>query len=320
MSYQIFFGGDIMISPGVVLFVCFLLLPAALGLRGHYLDRGNVRKFIRQVKPMALYFKQADAESFISCLIWGAAVLLYFVAGLAYVGVSSVRFLGLTILIMMAVLPVILFVVKFQVIKIVRDNYSWLKWVAGIAAIAVTIFASVYADELIVDATHSRAENFPAAQRVLTAVGALLVYYYLLIFIGFAVYLGQVARVIIKAVMESSGTQEWARGIRVVMRRTPSKRASSKIVMFNEMAMVVGFAFFVLGMIKVAEDNLGSDSMQKIYQKIIVITSFHAKPEDCGLDKDPRVSVSILPLGKMISATALENGKFDFKSGVCNGQ
>jgi len=306
-----------MISPVAAVIVLFVILPLLLGLRARYLDRRNVRAAIRKAKPLAMRLKEADTESLISVAIWGVAILLYVLGALLLIGVTQVKSVGVAVLAFFVIAPVVLFVVKFRVVAFVKANYPWLKWVASLVAIVVAIFASIYADALIVGATHSRAENFPAAQRVFTVIGSLLVYYYILIFVGFGVYLWQVIHVAVRFFMSHQGSQEWVRGIRLVLRRLPSRGVVKKLNMLNEVAMLIASAFFVLVLIEPSQKYLDQQAINTRAQEILIFSSFHASPTDCGLGDDENMSVSILPFGKMVTATRLESGAYDFKSGVC---
>ncbi len=295
----------------------FLLLPALLGVNGYYRSRVNYLRLVRRARPFANKLSLSDAESLVASIFWIAVVILYVLAVFMFLGFKSVRIVGVGLLVFCSVVPMVLFVIKFKVVQFVRENYTWLKWVAGVVAIGVTVFANVLADELIVEATHSRAENFPVSQRVLTVAGALLVYYYLLMFVALAISFAQLAYVMAKELTSGQFAQNYLRALRVVFHQRPSKRVAGKINNHVDVALITGLIILVFGLLRYAELNFNKESMAKGSQRIIVFSSFHARPEDCGLQKNEKASVSILPLGKMIVATKLENGTYDFSGGVC---
>ncbi|MBX8476195.1 hypothetical protein K5D38_15505 [Pseudomonas cichorii] len=164
------------------LIILYILLPIIWGVHKHYSTIKNYKTLIRQLSPLTKKFKNLDTETIISITFCVATALLYIFVFLQAKGVTQSKSFGRSLLLFCSAIPLLLFTIKFKIPLFIRSNYSWLKWAAGVIGVIVTIFASVYADEMIVKATHSRAENFPAAQRILIVANSLLAYYYLLIF------------------------------------------------------------------------------------------------------------------------------------------
>jgi hypothetical protein len=305
-----------MLKPITCLLIIYFLIPVLSGVYNHYNDMDNFRKLARQTKRSAIYLKSATVEDLICCVIWSSSFLLYGLTALMYLGVDTVKPLGTALLGIVTVTPIALLAVKFDLVSLIKKHYPWLKWAASIMAIAVTIIASIYADAIVVETTHTRAENLPAAQRLLTGVGALFIYYYILVIICTVVYIAQVINVVVRTNV-GKALENHTRAVRIVFRRFPSRMPHRPVKLLNEYALAIGLAFLVLGSLNFVEIFFGKDKLTKTAQGLIVFSSFHTNGEECGLEKKEGVSVSLLPFGKIIVATLLKDGKYDFKPGVC---
>ncbi|MBX8500004.1 hypothetical protein [Pseudomonas lijiangensis] len=300
----------------VVLITLYILLPIIWGTKKHYSTPKNYKTLIRQLSPLTKKLKNLDTETIISIIFWIATSLLYIFVFLQAKGVTQSKFFGRSLLFFCSATPLLLFIIKFKILLFIRSNYSWLKWTAGVIGVIVTIFASVYADEMIVKATHSRAENFPAAQRVLIVANSLLAYYYLMIFTILTVCAFQMFYIFFKEMIRDKYLSKYIRAWNIILQKKPSK-AHYKKANFSDLSLVVGLLLCSTGMIKLGEIHLNENSLNTNIQRIIIFSSFHARPEDCDMEYSDRIFVAILPFDKMVTATRTENGTYDFKSGRC---
>jgi len=219
------------------------------------------------------------------------------------------------------VMPITFVLIKFELIPRVRQHYSYIKWILGGLTLLATYLLGIFSDWIIVGYTHSRADSLPSAQKALTFIFTIASWCGLAVLIGSVAYILQAINLVRLFIAEQVTDSKWWKEFRyelspsVNLRQFPAERKIVK--MKHELMLFLALFFLTVIPLTIFSSYLESDSLERDVQEIIVTTSFHSDTEACGLRWDDRVSIAVLPMGKMVAATKITGGTYIFEPGEC---
>lgn len=287
------------------------------GYRNYFRAANLIEKTLQLYK----YLKKTDALERTSLIFLAACATLFIVTGLSKAGVTISRPIGQLIIALLTLTPVVFILFKFDLLPKLTTYYKHIKWVIGAIAIIISFLLGIFADYAITSYTHTRAENFPAAQKALTTIFTLLFWCGVVVAIGIAAYLVQAMNLVRFIIYDMiASTKRWKIFIykltpEIDLKPYPLKKKEFHIK--HEMILFLGLLCLTSLPLKMFLSYLQSNTMDTDLQHIIVTTSLLSEVEDCGFPKDDRVAIVILPMGKMVAATRLSDGSYVFEPGDC---
>ncbi|EGH17478.1 hypothetical protein Pgy4_31411, partial [Pseudomonas savastanoi pv. glycinea str. race 4] len=196
-----------------------------------------------------------------------------------------------------------------------------IKWCIGVITVTGAYLIGIYTDSEIVFLTKSRADNFPHAQKALTLILTISALWATAVIIGLIAYLLQFLNIMRLFIIETTRLDVRIDKLlkSIAPREKPRSQPKRKknINMQHEVTLFVGLCFFCVLSIVIFENYAHRNTTNQDLKQIIVMTSFHADGDACGLPNDKNVSILILPMGKMIVATHLSEGDYVFEPGEC---
>ena len=304
-------------APLTVLASYFILTPLILGSYKFYNSIENLRKISKQINPISKRIKNGTPTKYLAYATWASIFLLCTLALLNELGIKPNKTYAITALIIQALTPIALLIVKLNLIELSKKYKTILKWTASITAISTAFITSIFVDKFITEITHTRAENFPAAQYLLTTIGSLGIYYVTITALSFIIYLAQCGNIVFLIISQGNLYKTKKRAVRIAFKLKPSRTDSRTVDMSSEVALLLGLSLFTTIMLTLPNPYLRADLILKNTQQLIVFSSFHGSGNDCGAEESEIVSLAILPFGKMVVATRLEDGTYNFKPGSC---
>lgn len=334
-------------TPLQVITLLYIALPALCGLLTHipkpwlrdtfntivmtplrkihsYKNLLNLHFLLSLCIKLYRYFKRADALELVTLLLITAIAILYLAIGLTQIGVIVSRGIRLFLFALATLIPVVFFLLKLKLIPFFKRHYTFIKWGIGLVTLVATYVTGIFSDWLIVQLTDSRAENFPSAQKALTITLLITFWWVAAVAVGSIAYLLQAFNLVRIMLLDVQEVQSaWAKFRFFIARDidlTPYKKLRRAPVIVHEMTFFVGLGLFTTLSLTIWQTYLASGNLEPHADEIIVLTTFHASPEACGLPGEKDVFIAILPMGKMIAATRLPDSKYVFEPGECKPQ
>ncbi|WP_122530609.1 hypothetical protein [Pseudomonas viridiflava] len=289
--------------------------------RNHYKSMLRIKNLLLLAIFATRYIKKTDSLERTGILLFGTIALLYVFVGLSSAGVQTNKKIVTTLIALATILPVVFFLQKFKIIPLIKNNYTLIKWCIGVITVTGAYLIGIYTDSEIVFLTKSRADNFPHAQKALTLILTISALWATAVIIGLIAYLLQFLNIMRLFIIETTRLDVRIDKLlkSIAPREKPRSHPKRKknINMQHEITLFVGLCFFCVLSIVIFENYAHRNTTNQDLKQIIVMTSFHADGDACGLPNDKDVSILILPMGKMIVATHLSEGDYVFEPGEC---
>lgn len=298
-----------MTQPFNLIILVYLVAPIIAATKIRYITSTNIRKISNLTKPTVKTLKKSSLEDLLSVGIWLLTTTMYLIGFLINLGMSNLKPIGFTLLLIHAATAITLLSVKFNIPTKLKNNSDTLKIPATILAVAITVFSSIIANGLIVESTSLDSNTFPAAQRALTTISATIIYIYALITLIAAFYFFQSAKLALSMLSETSV----ARAIRLILHI----KQRPKINIANEIALMIGAAFLIFVPLTLQKTYVTKENLINSVNKLVIFSSFHGKSEMCGLQPNINVSLSMLPSEKAAYAIIDPWGGYHFRIDEC---
>lgn len=243
---------------------------------------------------------------YLSSLTFINILALIYVAALIKLGLDVPFTLRWSLLIWTGLCTIALTFFFFNLEERYKRFGPTLKYLGTFTTIIFTLLASSIFDADIVSNTHVIPGELPAAQRILTFVGTIYLWAYALFWISIALY-----PILFFYLISKIGDKN---------EPSPTISKFANRDSFIVMAVLIGLSFSLVIYMN-AFVELSQDLSKHRIKELIVLSSFHLKPEECAIYEKPDAArVALIKEDKAILAIPDENFTYKFTTVTCHLQ
>lgn len=210
-----------------------------------------------------------------------------------------------------------LIVEQYNLIEVYKENSTIIKTTFIVLAICIGYIASAVTDASIADFTTTNASNFPDAQKVITLIATAGIWAYLAVACSLAVYvaISVIALIKIMALDKVFSKKKHSEKNFLGGRRVDPRSYNKEMLIL--VSIITGFTMTIMAPLQYAQ-LIREDETNKVLKLLLVETSFHLKPEICGINTPLNSVMTLLPFKQAVVAIPNKKSTYNFIVIECN--